>query len=108
MPEKSSLPGPVEVIDRDTNKAKPRRKGAKYFDTRSGRIRLAMIADNSAASIEAFVRANVKPGATLLVKSLRSATPLANGPMYLNTHVNLSSAIGSRFVQNLTPANSLF
>jgi len=27
---------------------------------------LAMIADNSAASIEAFVRANVKPGATLL------------------------------------------
>ena len=25
-----------------------------------------MIADNSAASLEAFVRANVKPGATLL------------------------------------------
>ena len=40
--------------------------GAKYLDTRSGRIRLAMIADNSAVSIEAFVRANVKPGATLL------------------------------------------
>ena len=33
---------------------------------RSGRIRLAMIADNSAASLEAFVRANVKPGAALL------------------------------------------
>ena len=58
--------GAVEVVDRDTNEAKPRRKGAKYLDTRSGRIRLAMIADNSAASIEAFVRANVKPGATLL------------------------------------------
>ena len=58
--------GAVEVIDRDTNQAKPRRKHAKYLDTRSGRIRLAMIADNSAASIEAFVRANVKPGATLL------------------------------------------
>jgi hypothetical protein len=42
------------------------------------------------------------------VKSLRSATPLANGPMYLNIHVNLSSAIGSRFERNLTPANSLF
>jgi hypothetical protein len=42
------------------------------------------------------------------VKSLRSATPLANGPMYLNVHVNLSSAIGSRFARNLTPANSLF
>jgi ISXO2-like transposase domain len=60
------IAGAVEVIDRDTNQAKPRRKGAKYLDTRSGRIRLAMIADNSAVSIEAFVRANVKPGATLL------------------------------------------
>ncbi len=58
--------GAVEVIDRDTNQPKPRRKHAKYLDTRSGRIRLAVIADNSAASIEAFVRANVKPGTTLL------------------------------------------
>jgi hypothetical protein len=58
--------GAVEVIDRDINRAKPRRKHAKYFDTRSGRIRLAAIADNSAASIEAFVRANVKRGATLI------------------------------------------
>ena len=58
--------GAVEVIDRDTNQPKPRRKHAKYLDTRSGRIRLAMIADNSAASIQAFVRANVKRGATLL------------------------------------------
>ena len=57
--------GAVEVIDRDTNQPKPRRKHAKYLDTRSGRIRLA-VADNSAASIEAFVRANVKRGATLL------------------------------------------
>ena len=60
------IAGAVEVIDRDTNQAKPRRKKAKYLDTRSGRIRLATIADNSAASIEAFVRANVKRGATLL------------------------------------------
>jgi predicted RNA-binding Zn-ribbon protein involved in translation (DUF1610 family) len=58
--------GAVEVIDRDTNQPKPRRKHAKYLDTRSGRIRLAMIADNSAASIEAFVRGNVRRGATLL------------------------------------------
>ncbi len=56
----------VEVIDRDTGQAKPRREKAKYLDTLSGRIRLAMIADNSAASIEAFVRANVKRGTTLL------------------------------------------
>ena len=60
------IAGAVEVIDRDTGLAKPRRKGAKYLDTRSGRIRLATIANNSAASIEAFVRANVKPGTTLL------------------------------------------
>jgi ISXO2 transposase-like protein len=58
--------GAVEVIDRDINRANPRRKRAKYLDTRSGRIRLAAIADNSAASIEAFVRANVKRGATLI------------------------------------------
>ena len=60
------IAGAVEVIDRDTGQAKPRRKKAKYLDTLSGRIRLAMIADNSAASIEAFVRANVKRGTTLL------------------------------------------
>jgi len=58
--------GAVEVIDRASNQAKPRRKHAKYLDTRSGRLRLAVIADNSAASIAAFVRANVKPGTTLL------------------------------------------
>ena len=52
--------GAVEVIDRDVNQARPRRKHAKYLDTRSGRIRLAMIANNSAKSIEAFVKANVK------------------------------------------------
>jgi hypothetical protein len=49
-----------------------------------------------------------KMGGGETVKSLRSATPLASGPMYLNIHVNLSSAIGSRFARNLTPANSLF
>ena len=64
--------GAVEVIERDTNKAKPRRKHAKYLDTRSGRIRLAMIADNSAASVEAFVNANVKRGTTLLTNGHKS------------------------------------
>src|SRR6516162_9117755 len=33
------IAGAVEVIDRGANQAKPRRKGAKYLDTRSGRIR---------------------------------------------------------------------
>ena len=64
--------GAVEVIERNTKQAKPRRKHAKYLDTRSGRIRLAMIADNSAASIEAFVNANVKRGATLLTDGQKS------------------------------------
>src|SRR6202051_3725739 len=36
------IAGAVEVIDRDTGQAKPRRKKAKYLDTLSGRIRLAM------------------------------------------------------------------
>ena len=40
-------------------------KHAKYLDTRSGRIRLAMITGNSAASIEAFVKANVKRSHTV-------------------------------------------
>src|ERR1700685_355395 len=53
--------GAVEVIDRDTNQTNPRRKHAKYIDTRSGRLRLAAIADNSAASIHAFITAHVKP-----------------------------------------------
>ena len=66
------IAGAVEVIDRATNQAKPRRKRAKYLDTRSGRIRLAAIPDNSAASIEAFVRANVKTGTTLLTDGHRS------------------------------------
>jgi len=58
--------GAVEVIDRDINRAKPRRKQAKYLDTRSGPSASPWIADNSAASIEAFVKANVKRGTTLI------------------------------------------
>ena len=58
--------GAVEVIERDTHISEPRTERAKYLDTRSGSVRLAVIADNTATSIEAFVRANVKPGATLL------------------------------------------
>ena len=66
--------GAVEVLDRGANQAKPRRKGAKYPDTRSRRVRLAAIPDNSAASLEAFVRANVKPGPT------PSCSPLGRSP----------------------------
>lgn len=63
---KIAIAGAVEVVDRATNRAKPRKLSAKYLDTRSGRIRLAVIRDNSAASLHAFIRAHVKPGTTLL------------------------------------------
>ena len=81
--------GAVEVIERDTNQAKPRRKHAKYLDTRSGRIRLAMIADNSAAAIEAFVNANVKRGATLLTDSHKSYPGLTG-----YRHVSFETLLG--------------
>jgi transposase-like protein len=64
--------GAVEVIDRAANQATPRKIGKKYLDTRSGRVRLAVIPNNSAASIHAFVRANVKRGATLLTDGHKS------------------------------------
>src|SRR5690349_18166123 len=41
-------------------------------NTLSGRVRLAAIPDNSAASLHAFIRANVRPGATLLTDGHRS------------------------------------
>jgi transposase-like protein len=71
------IAGAVEVIERDTDKAKPRRRGAKYLDTRSGRLRLAAIDDNAAASIAAFVRTNVKPGSTLITDGHASYPGLA-------------------------------
>src|SRR5260221_11050856 len=60
------IAGAVEVIDRATNKARPRKLNAKYLDTRSGRVRLAGLPNNSAASLHAFSPRNVKPGTTLL------------------------------------------
>ena len=69
--------GAVEVIDRDVNQARPRRKHAKYLDTRSGRTSLAMIANNSAKSIEAFVKANVKRGTTPMTHGHASYPGLA-------------------------------
>jgi hypothetical protein len=81
---------------------------AKYLDTRSGRIRLTAIPDNSAASIEAFVRANVKTGTTLLTDGHRSYPGLTDyrhdprtvGKMagmwhrYLPQHIDLPGTAG--------------
>jgi transposase-like protein len=65
--------GAVEVVDRTTGKT-PRKRapGALYLHTRSGRVRLATIPDNTAASIHAFVRANVAPGSTLITDGHKS------------------------------------
>ncbi len=59
--------GAVEVMDRTRKqRQKPLKIGAKYLDTLSGRIRLQAIPSNQAKHIHHFVRANIKPGATLL------------------------------------------
>jgi transposase-like protein len=59
--------GAVEIYDR-TKKGphKPLKIGAKYLDTRSGRVRLQAIPSNAAQHIHAFIQANIKPGTTLL------------------------------------------
>lgn len=59
--------GAVEVRDWATGEAvKPRKIGAKYLDTLSGRVRLQAIPSNEAKHVHAFIRANIKPGTTLL------------------------------------------
>ena len=116
------IAGAIEVIERDTNKPKPRRKGAKYLDTRSGRLRLAVIADNSAASPEAFVRANVKPGATVITDGHASYPGLAGdyrhdprvvGVMAAKHRspveppcVRVDEALGARHVSRLAPPST--
>jgi transposase-like protein len=72
------IAGAVEVMDRATNRSKPLKLNAKYLDTRSGRVRLAVIPSNSAASLHAFIRANVKPGATLLTDGHSSYSGLSD------------------------------
>jgi hypothetical protein len=54
--------GAVEATDHDTHQSKPRRKHATDLEMRSGRVRLAMTAGNSGASIEALGKANVMRG----------------------------------------------
>lgn len=59
--------GAVEIVDHTTKKLqKPKRLGAKYLDTMSGRIRLAVIQSNEAHHIHPFIKANIAPGTTLV------------------------------------------
>jgi hypothetical protein len=65
--------GAVEVVDRATDKdAADQAIGAPYYNTRSSRIRLAVIPDNTAASLHAFVRANIAPNTTLITDGHQS------------------------------------
>jgi len=60
--------GAVEALNHATGKAqKPKALGRKYLDTLSGRIRLAAIPSNHAPHIRAFIKANIAPGATLIL-----------------------------------------
>ena len=72
------IAGAVEVVDRTTHRAKPRKLSAEYLDTRSGRVRLAVIANSSAAALHGFVRANVEPGTTLLTDGHSSYAGLSD------------------------------
>ena len=61
------------MIDRDTNQANLRRKHAKYVDTRSGRLRLAVIADNR--PINSSVRQGQREAGTTLLTDGHASYP---------------------------------
>jgi len=71
-PKKILIIGAVEVIDIITQKPRPLKIGAKYLNTRAGRVRLAAIPNNSAAALQAFIRDNVEPGTTVITDAHRS------------------------------------
>lgn len=73
LAKKIIIVGAVEVVDAETGiTPRIKRKGALYHNTKAGRVRLAVIPDNSAESIEAFVRANIEPGSNLITDGHRS------------------------------------
>lgn len=71
--------GAVELLDGTTgDPLKPTR--TMYFpDTRPGRIRLAVVPDNTAATLEAFVRENVAPGSGVITDGHRSYSLTPHG-----------------------------
>ena len=58
--------GAVEVVDRKTGGAPNWNYNRKLLNTRPQRIRLQVIPNNEAATIEAFVQDNVEPGSVIL------------------------------------------
>lgn len=61
--------GAVEVVDRRTGETPRWQPGRKLISTKPRRIRLQVIPDNTAATLEAFVRANVARGSIVLTDS---------------------------------------
>ena len=71
--------GAVEIVDHTTKKPQePKRFGAKYLDTMSGRVRLAAIPSNEATHIHAFIKGNIAPGTTLVSDGHASYLGLAD------------------------------
>ncbi len=71
--------GAVEIVDRDTWEAPKTDFNRPYRNTRPRRIRLAVIPDETQASIHAFVRENIAPGTTLLTDGHSSYLGLNEG-----------------------------
>ena len=70
--------GAVELRDRTRKQPqKAKALGAKYLDTMSGRVRLAVIPSNEAAHIHRFIQSNIAPGSTLLTDGHASYPGLA-------------------------------
>ena len=70
--------GAVEVVDRRTGAAPVWRPGRRLCDTRPQRVRLQVISDNTAATLEAFVKASVEPGSVVLTDGHASYNGLTN------------------------------
>lgn len=64
--------GAVEVVDRMTRQTPTWRYGATLHGTAAGRVRLQVIPDQKAQTLEAFVTANVAPGSIVITDGHQS------------------------------------
>ena len=92
-PERGRLSGVVEVDEAYVGGAEEGRRGGRWRDSAesivvgavevhgrgSGRIRLAVVPDLSAASLAAFVAVSVEPGGTVLTDGWQGYAPLRHG-----------------------------
>ncbi len=64
--------GAVEVVNRPSGRTPVYRPGRQLLNTKPGRVRLEVIPDNRAATLEAFIREKVAPGTVILTDDHRS------------------------------------